>query len=209
MKASEQFGRALLPDSWRACGVDLLPFSLGHAILLRRLGSPLMPPEDGDPIVEVGFGDVLVAAWVCSRPAGAAVLQLDTFPQMLWMRLKRMERFRTAIEDRFAMLQYIVAAHESPAVQVIKPGKGESRGAPWVAILLSTLMRQYGFSKQEAMDASLTEAQWLHALFLEEECVWRVESADHKALVEAANALRDQSITDPQAILALVAKAKA
>lgn len=208
MKASEQFGRALLPDTWRACGVDLLPFSLGHAILLRRLGSPLMPPEDGDPISEVGFGDVLVAAWVCSRPAGAAVLQLDTFPQMLWMRWKRIERLRTAIEDKVAMLRYIAAAHEAPAIQVVKGGRGECRGAPWLAILLSTVMRQYGVSMERAMDTSLASAQWLHALFLEEEGVLRIESPEHQAAAEAAETMRKQAATDPEAILALVAKAK-
>lgn len=208
MKASEQFGRALLPDSWRACGVDLLPFSLGHAILLRRLGSPLMPPEDGDPISEVGFGDVLVAAWVCSRPAGAAVLQLDTFPQMLWMRWKRMERFRTAIEDKVAMLRYIANAHQLPAIQILSQGNTE-RGAPWLAILMRTAMRHYGVSMERAMDTSLAASQWLHILLLEDEGSLRIESPEHQAAVEAAEVMRNQAATDPEAILALVAKAKA
>lgn len=61
--AHDDFYRAFIPDSFCVLGKKLLPLSLGHLIILNRIGSPFVVQSD-DP---ADVGDLGVAVWVCSR----------------------------------------------------------------------------------------------------------------------------------------------
>ena len=42
------FDQALLPVNWTVCGVRLRPFSLGHYVLLKHIGNPMLENEETD-----------------------------------------------------------------------------------------------------------------------------------------------------------------
>lgn len=194
----------MLPDVWSACGVELRPFTLGHALLLTRLGSPLIAVEGATELPSIGLGDVLVAAWVCSRPARQAIVDLDSHWQMLWLRWKRLTRASMMAADQLALLKYINAAYQAPPIKVLQQREGEGRGAPWLAILFVGMVSHCGCTAEEALDTPLATAQWLHALRLEESGVLRIETLDDQAHGAAADQLRRQAAEDPAAVLALV-----
>jgi hypothetical protein len=184
--------------------VQLQPFTLGHALLLTRLGSPLIAVEGVSELPAIGFGDVLVGAWICSRTARQAIVDLDSHWQMLWLRWKRLTRASFMAADQLALLKYINAAYQAPPIKVLQQGEGEGRGAPWLAILFVTLVGHCGYTAEKALDTPLATAQWLHALRLEETGVLRIESLEDQAFAAAAEEQRRKALEDPAAMLALV-----
>lgn len=40
------FDQALLPVNWTVCGVRLRPFSIGHYVLLKHVGNPMLEAEE-------------------------------------------------------------------------------------------------------------------------------------------------------------------
>ncbi len=197
-----------MPDQWFAAGVQLHAFSIGHAMLLRRLGSPFIAPDAAEDNRLPGFGDVLVAAWVCSRPAGVALQELDGPFQKLWLATKRLTRAGCLERDRLALFRYIAAAHRKPALKLVRQPEGEPSGAPWYGVLISTLCKHYSTSVEEALNTPLATAHWLHAMELEQSGLVRVESEEFKEFVAAADAQRRQFEVDPQAVLDLIAAAQ-
>ena len=204
MSPSDQFSRAVLPDIWEACGVRLMPLTLGHALLLGRLGSPVLPAERAEEVAPIGLGDVLVAAWVCSRPATVAIAGLDGRRQMLWLRWKRITRAAVISQDKLALLRYVAAAYQMPPVKALHPPEGEGRQSPWLAILLLTLVSYCGHTVEEALDTPLATAQWMHALRMEESGILAIESLEHQAMAAAAEEQRRMAIENPAAIQALI-----
>jgi hypothetical protein len=67
MKFTEHFTAALFPDTHRVLGYTMQPYTIGHSLLLQRLGSPLVTPDH-----DAGPGDLKLAIAVCSRPFPAA-----------------------------------------------------------------------------------------------------------------------------------------
>jgi hypothetical protein len=91
--ATPSFLRAVVPPVVRLGGRRLLPLTLGHAVLLRAVGSPFAPypavssdevriPNEGtaagsasafatrnpSPVTAPGLGDVALARFILSRP---------------------------------------------------------------------------------------------------------------------------------------------
>ncbi len=197
-----------MPDQWFAAGVALQPFSIGHAMLLRRLGSPFIAPDKAKEQRMPGFGDVLVAAWVCSRPSAVALRDLDQLPQKIWLKYKRLTRLAYLDQDRLALFRYIAAAHRKPAIKLRRTPEGEVSGSPWYGVLLATLSRHYSNSVEEALNTPLATAHWLYAMQMEQDGHVQVESEEFQAFAAAAGEQRRQFEADPQAVLDLVAAAQ-
>lgn len=69
----DQYSAAIFPDRYRVLGKVLLPLTIGHGLLLARLGNPFAPWGGG---LSAGAGDVIAAATVCSMHHDAAFAEI-------------------------------------------------------------------------------------------------------------------------------------
>ena len=205
---TDQFCEALMPDQWFAAGEPLHPFSVGHAILLRRMGSPFVATE-GEAAQQVpGFGDLLVAVWICSRPATEALRRLDSWDQRLWLKVKRITRFHSLDRDRLAFLAYLTAAHQVPPLKLTSAPTGEESGAPWFGVLVAVLVKHYHHTVEEALNTPLAVARWLNTMQLVEEGVVRIETPEYQDFVAFAEAQRREFEAHPEKALAVIEQAR-
>lgn len=189
----------------------LHPFCIGHALLLQRLGNAivsLFSRDPGGPAPAMGRGDVLVAAWVCSRPYSEAIAGLDSWRMLRWLDFKRVTRALYAAEDQLALCKYLAAAHEAPPVRVIEQNDGKPSGAPWLAILIDVLMHRYHYSASAALECPYATAEWLHAISLAREGVITLGTEADAEFDAAAEAARAEAGADPATVLARVNQAR-
>lgn len=149
------FFRALRPEPVRVLGVDLLPFSLGHAAHLIRFGCyPITDPAD-----------LLLALVICST-------RFEDLPGVIggrWFRLRMRIWGWThgwIIRRRFTQKMqlfnsYITAGSVGPEI-FERDDDGEARlpGAPWLAHLKTVLQSELGYSRSDALNAPYGEALW-------------------------------------------------
>lgn len=67
----DDYTAALFPEPYRVLGRELLPLTIGHGLLLARMGSPFAPWTPAQDTI--GAGDVLTAVSICSRPQAKAL----------------------------------------------------------------------------------------------------------------------------------------
>lgn len=168
MSTSARYTEAALPNTSRALGVNLLPVTMGHAVLLQRIGSPFAPFVPFDESVEIGFGDVAEAIHVLSRPWDVAERQLRGRiyrVRMFWWAL----RFLIAVKLRpwkalsvptasAAIARHVRECCTGPGVFPTRTD-GRSAEAPYLAILEVTLRRR--LHVQNPMDCEIRRALWL------------------------------------------------
>lgn len=151
-KLKPDFFRALRPEPVRVLGVDLLPFSLGHAIHLKRFEAyPVMTPPD-----------LLLALLVCS-------CRFDDLPAVLgdrWLPVKMKLWGWTHRNWDFALKMqafhdYVSAGSLGP--DIYEKDQHESMelpGAPWLAHLKTVLMAELGYSRTEVLNTPYGECLW-------------------------------------------------
>jgi hypothetical protein len=155
------------PDRWRIFGIRLLPFAVGHKLILQAIESPLVTLERKPEI-----GDLVAALWVCSRPyseARAGIVQ----------RLPIMWRWHTAtitresvkspdvFESRVEMFRAYMGETRNPEGTTTDV-KAEKTYAPQIGVLKLDLMECYGFSEEEFLNMPLKKAMADRALILSE-----------------------------------------
>ncbi|MBX3732585.1 MAG: hypothetical protein KF791_08330 [Verrucomicrobiae bacterium] len=157
------FATAVFPDRYRCAGMALLPHTLGHALLLQRLGNPFAGRPQADA-VSPRLGDVAQALLVCSRPHAEALRMIDTWRERVWLavaswRVTRAGLARTGDE----LVAYLQAAW--PTINWWQPAEGRSRrsGADLLHVLIDRQIRA-GLTLQEALGVHLPVACWAAAI---------------------------------------------
>lgn len=177
------YAQAVFPDRWRCAGIRLAPHTLGHALLLQRLGNPAAGRPANVP-AELGTGHTAQAAHICSGPWQRAVRRLDGRIERLWMawaasRIARRGPER-ASEELWA---YLRAAW--PVIQWWSPGSGRTRalGAELIHILVNR-QRDMGLSLEAALAVPLAVAHWDAAAAAEREGALTIQRASEARLME-------------------------
>lgn len=160
--------------------MDLVPFTLRHAFLLNLAENPLA--VGGRRMPE----DVKQAALICSQPA---TLGHYTVPRLSWWQRCKLEaRTRTGgPEDLAAMLAYLQDYCSAPKLWRPEDGGGKSGGCHWVLSVVTGLMRELGYSREEAWQESPGAAQWYLASAAEQNphASIRLWSEEDEAAMEA------------------------
>lgn len=157
------FATAVFPDRYRCAGIALQPHTLGHALLLQRIGNPFAGRPHGDP-VPARLGDLVQALLVCSRPHIRALRMIDTWRERAWLawaswRVARWGLGRATDE----LTAYLHAAW--PTINWWRPAEGRFRssGADLLHVLVDQQIRA-GMPMQEALRVTLPVACWAAAI---------------------------------------------
>jgi len=158
--------RDLVPEAHNVLGTMLRPFSVGHHILLNRIGSPFCGDSDGDVVSTPEA--LALAVFVCSSPYSQteeAILRGEWQSEFArWMtalkpRWYQRTRFVHETEsDKFS--KYLVDGYRRAPVMRHMTTSGIEFSAPWECLMLARLMTG-GFSEREALEKYLPAA-WYH-----------------------------------------------
>ena len=157
MDFDRDFAEAVLPDRWKAAGLRLAPFAVGHKLLLHRIGSPFATGEG-----TVGAAELMDAVWICSRPYAEGVSSIGRGPGLRWKLWSALTAVRLSNPEIFkrecaAFTAYIEAAHKRPA-KVRTDSEAGTTSAPFVMLLVRDLMNHHGYSFAELMEMPLRRA---------------------------------------------------
>jgi len=163
--AAPSFLRAVVPPTVRLGGRRLLPMTLGHAVLLRAIGSPFAPYPArsvergaGNEIQAATRGDVSLARFILSRPWTVA---RDTMDRRRSRRATILWGLLFARDWMVGALQKHVATEAAvPEFEVLHQGEGR-RGAELELVLLDSLIAR-GYHHDAALNTPLALAWWLH-----------------------------------------------
>ena len=191
---TEKYLEAVIPDPVRIFGLRLRPFSLGHLLLLDRLGSPYV--RGGN----IGLDDLLLAVWICSRGIDANIELLDS--AQLWAQVKKWKRAvqrsrwlmrlfgkRFDIASRFvAFHNYIRNGQEIPKY-FFESGKfSQSMGAPWMQTVRVRAMRELHYGQTEVLDMPLSLLLWDYVTLSELDGNVRIfDKTEHDEMTKAAD----------------------
>ncbi len=170
-----EYAKAIWPDRYRACGRRLQAHTLGHALLLQRLGCAFAMGSDQEP----GPGDLFLAAFVCSRPWRRAARQCDAWWYSLWVAAVVLLRRGWLMQDLVTMSSYFATAWASPRTW---ESSGNLRGTDLVQILVVGQRTRFGKSLGEALDTTVQEAVLDHMEWLESQNALRIWSPDDEAM---------------------------
>ena len=150
------------PKPHRVLGLALLPFSIGHFILLQRHQSVFVSQDGG----QIGIEDLLLAVLICSQTYEEARKSLSSrwlnwFVKFWGWRCRKLNVF----DEAKALREYMDEVGNTPDV-VRGESKGDQGGMPWVSTLIVFLMADLHMHHADVMDFSLLRAHWYFYAFL-------------------------------------------
>lgn len=156
----QSWAKAVLPDTFRCLGRDLVPLTVMHVLALERLGNVAWTGER-EPTAE----ELAVAVVVCSTPADRVVRVVQASrwwwtPRLLWLGL----RASWDLRSRLVWVAYLTANLTGPRRwRAAGDGALVPRSASTWMILVADLMREFGWSRQAAMQTPIAEGIWWEA----------------------------------------------
>lgn len=150
------FIEAAEPRPHRVLGLELLPFSIGHFILLQKHESVFVSQSGGT----IGIEDLLLAVLICSQSYEDAKKSLTSrwlkwFVKYWGWRSRKLNIF----EEAKGLKEYMAELEKTPDV-VRSESKGDGGGMPWICTLRVFLMADLHMTNAEIMDYPLVLAQW-------------------------------------------------
>lgn len=167
MDTGAAFAEALIPVRHSVAGISMHPFSIGHALLLKRRNSPICGFWSDDAPTEMQLGDMALLVWACSRSATRAIREMGGF----WMRWgvrrisKRILRhgvLRTHVE----IMRFIAGSFGSPRMRLQNGSR--QIGAPMLGSLQVAMMQHFGCNLAEALNTPISLSMWLRSILLDE-----------------------------------------
>ena len=183
------YSTAVFPDRYRACGVRLLPLTLGHALLLDRLDNPFGSHSLLDPKAKLPtFGDLLLAVFIVSRPWRRAERQVDT-PWVRWWTAWKLTTCRWSVaRDSDSVMAWHKANWRCPRMRSIRTedGTGPERGAELLNVLTVFACKHLNCTPQTALDLRVAQLQYDFACHAEESGVVQIVDAEDDLLMRLA-----------------------
>jgi len=170
----------------------LRPLSIGHALLLQRIGSPFAAAWQPGVRGQASVGDMLMMVLVCERPWQEAARMVSIRRQVVW-RLRRLQwaarwrNVRWAVELE-RLLRYVAAAWEGPKVWV-KLSADREPGTDLLLSMLLAITKGCGRTWEEGMDTHVRQAIFEWSAQLEMQGALEVVSRQDADLIAAAKAL--------------------
>lgn len=191
MSRAPSYRDACRPQPREVAGIGLVVFTVGHALALRHLGSPLLP-DDSDRDPEVGLGDLALALAVCERQfATSNDRALSKRTVTIANQLTRRHRKHSA-EWWEAMLvaefrDYLAESMAGPVFTVkAEYQSGRSGGADWLQGLILDLMSA-GYTHGEVLEMPFGKARWDWSAYWEKQGRIEIESDEDREFMAWAD----------------------
>lgn len=177
------YADAIFPDTTRIAGVRLLPMQLGHALLLRRLNSPLSQPKCSGLFLDVG--DCALGLFVLSRDQSCAAKRIDSWwgqVQLWWFALRLLPRL---LRNKLALAAYVRRQWQGPEVFVPqKQGQGQEGDGDSLRTIIGTMTARIGVPMEETLSLPLTRALWEVCGYWAQEGSLRFASQTEREIME-------------------------
>lgn len=181
------YAQAIFPDRLRCAGISLATHSIGHALLLQRLGNVYAGrPREGGTEPEVGA--LMQALHICARPWRSALARIDTRWEWAWMgwhgfRIPSIEvaslEFEAYLRDAWPEISWWSQSD----------GKTRSLGAELLHIHIAH-QRASGLTIEQALDVPLAIAHWDSAAAAERSGAGSIRSATDQHLLDHFDRLK-------------------
>jgi hypothetical protein len=134
-------------------GLRLVPFSVGHALLLHRMGSPFV--YGGNASAQ----DLVEVAVVCSQPIYESVKTMRSWLRWLPLRIMRQKvKQADLLKESKAVQKWIEDQSDCPEV-LRSPGSGQRAATmPWPERILVGLVN-IGFDETTVLNMPVTDAE--------------------------------------------------
>lgn len=159
--------KAMMATPPQICGRRLLPFSIGHYVLLREMENAILTGE------EVKKGDLFAAIFICSKPYQDAlrifVSKRPTLKERLewfWMRFKWGRKSLVTAWESFGV--YMDDFIDSPR-HANKSEKSRSIKSDAAFYMIACLMSKYNICFNDAVNTALCRARCLISAYSEME----------------------------------------
>ena len=154
-------------------GVRLVPYTVGHAILLQRLRSPYVLGG------EISSNDLAEAVLVCSQPPLESIRSIKSIWRdlFLWLWGKRIKRMNLMVEsDKFQL--WLKEQSTAPEVLMEAGTKSKRPAMPWTERVLVGCLN-IGIGPDDAVRMPLGDAERLvlaHAEMMGQVQLWDDQS---------------------------------
>jgi len=178
------YAATIWPDHFRLGRRRLQPLSLGHALLLQRLGLSTLRPLEQDP----GAGTLALYLAVLSRPWRRAAALVDSWRirwVLAWFAL-RFIPLATRLVASILLGRYLTLAWRGPKVWT-KNATAPTQDEP-LRVLTCTLTQRLGYTHADALDLTLERALWEVCTHLAAEGHMEFYSSDDARLAALARA---------------------
>lgn len=157
MTQDDKFLRVLFPPSWRVHRVQLVALTLGHYLLLRRLGNPFVSTAKE---ARYGGGDLAQALFVCSRPWREALAAFERRSWWMKLRLLMLTWYGAKLVDGASQFQaYMLDALSMPVVIYAGGKKSRRLNAPYWLVMIRR-RRASGRTLGEVLDEPMKLTSW-------------------------------------------------
>lgn len=164
--------------------------TLGHALILDRLGNAFAQPELP---AAVHFDDVVACAMVCSRPWRAAARLVGSPWAAIWLRWHFFRRARRAFMDVVAMRRWHSITWSAPRAETIVKETGPKRGAEYLGMLAVSARTVLHTAAADVLDLEITRLQWDLLIAAEQSGIVVIQGKDTPSVVSLAKqALEEQ-----------------
>lgn len=149
---------ASLPERFTVLGQQLEPFSIGHIMMLRRLGNVFAREEGGG---RVTLGDLTQAVFICCHTfdEGWAAFHQANLGELLtkWGEKTDQFDFKEAVQW---FREYLDHGYVLPEIKDASDKEGEKRmpGAPFLQRILLTLQSKLNYTRSEALNMPYAQA---------------------------------------------------
>lgn len=183
----ETYAKNCIPTKWTILGLTLKSLSLGHYILMRRLGCRYASDEN----TEVDIGDLILGVLICSMSYEEFLEFMDdkNFTKEIakWgkhckKKIKKDKNFN--LFEKFVMFRkYLNEGIETPLYWEGENAQGKSSGCHWALNLHNVLVGELGFTNTETLNMPLTLAFSHFFRYLESNGVIELMKDDEENLV--------------------------
>jgi len=182
------FLTALIPDPAWCLGVRLKPFSLGHLVLLRRIGSPFVSPAQK----QVELGDLILAVILCADKFEAGVEYLGTLDHASAADKETLEEWGAKAakldlnEEVTAFMAYIRAADVMPQYFHSAQGETQQIGSPFWQVVYLNLHKLTNLIDTEIWNQPLGKTYCDYIAIREQEQVLRIKTEEDEQVEQMA-----------------------
>lgn len=175
---SAAFPSIAYPDTWRIGGRCMVPLTIGHALLLDRIGSPWMVRD-----VECDAAILWLHIRLCSLPYRRAARAVQSWYTGVWLWAQMFHRESTAVIATDAFTLWWHEQWSSPDFWFDGDRKPQKRGSTILHALIVCMMSDFHISRSEVLEMPVREALWLQAGLAEQSGSIRLRTADEDAVL--------------------------
>jgi hypothetical protein len=166
MDSHFEYSEDCIPDRWRVLDRMLLPFLVGHNLLLTRVQSPFAVGG------AVNIPDLVLAVMICERSyeeGEKALLTGNTFRVRMFTRGTTLRAWidKTFLKTHTDAFKEYVKKGERSTRGVWKDSKAERTYAPIIGVKIRDLMNHYGYTRSQVLNMSMRQANTERNLILE------------------------------------------